>query len=88
MNFDRNLIEKQIETYKDRLNGNQLHELMEKSENLNQILISIKEKLVSFFFLFFWDKFLNLVFFFKKTGGKPGFLGKSAGRGGSVYIDS
>jgi hypothetical protein len=47
LNFDRNLIEKQIETYKNRLNASQLQELMEKSENLNQILISIKEKLVS-----------------------------------------
>ena len=45
MNYDRNLIEKQIETYKNRINQTQLMELLEKSEHLNQILNSIREKL-------------------------------------------
>jgi hypothetical protein len=47
LNFDRNLIERQIETYKDRLKQEQLMELLEKSEHLNQIMIALKDKLKS-----------------------------------------
>ena len=45
LNFERNLLEKQIETYQKRLSTNQLMELMEKSEYLNQTIISIRDKL-------------------------------------------
>ncbi len=45
LNFDRNLIERQIETYKDRLSREQLMELLERSEHLHQILISLRDKL-------------------------------------------
>lgn len=47
LNFDRNLIEKQIETYRDRLSKTQLFDLLEKSEHLNQESIKLKEKLKS-----------------------------------------